>query len=561
MRESWKDLWEFEADLKCPRDKIYYWPYAGGRCGYALLNGWDVADKSFVKLHEGTEKQYQAWREKLGLDVEVCDMDFCGLNALGRKHGLRRTEIPPSFQLKVYHSNWTRELYKFAKIPEEGEVPMQVESSTGSVSRNRVILMAQLLSGPLAQDYAESGFDHSRRRAALIGQMNCTGVRGNLGDFAAKAAESFCVNTAVNQFKMRFNSPVYFPETGDKPSVLDNAWISLKGKKKRVPPVYADTSVVLNARILSGKEIEKFLCSNPWCTTVLLGSRKISFEGLITVDAAKLEIDDLGWDMEALAQMSKSFVRWLGTMSPKKRRKMVKKLANNAGRLIDAYDERHTAIPAADRYYWRLMLTAILALTDFLEAENKVDGVSYPYLRAVLLNLLLPGCCPIPSEGAPLEGPRILMEADYPELFRKAMIDMLSETERFLYVPRGKDKNLCPEYAEDDESFQYYGYRRLLKKEYPAIFFVREEFLKQFARFLPDGCDARAVLEFCENQAALEYFAQQGEGSRKARIPRKPGDTRVVPSVILMLDKLDFLPEELQEKLLQPFTDKKNPPM
>lgn len=168
MRESWKDLWEFEADLKCPRDKIYYWPYAGGRCGYALLNSWDVADKSFVKLHEGTEKQYQAWREKLGLDVEVCDMDFCGLNALGRKHGLRRTEIPPRFQLKVYHPNWTRELYKFAKIPEEGEVPMQVESSTGSVSRNRVILMAQLLSGPLAQDYAESGFDHSRRRAALI---------------------------------------------------------------------------------------------------------------------------------------------------------------------------------------------------------------------------------------------------------------------------------------------------------------------------------------------------------------------------------------------------------
>ena len=77
------------------------------------------------------------------------------------------------------------------------------------------------------------------------------------------------------------------------------------------------------------------------------------------------------------------------------------------------------------------MIAAILALTDFLEEENKVDGVSYPYLRAVLLNLLLPGCCPIPSEGAPLEEPRILTEADYPELFRKAMTDMLSETERF----------------------------------------------------------------------------------------------------------------------------------
>ena len=49
MRESWKDLWEFEADLKCPRDKIYYWPYAGGRCGYALLNGWDVELSIFVQ--------------------------------------------------------------------------------------------------------------------------------------------------------------------------------------------------------------------------------------------------------------------------------------------------------------------------------------------------------------------------------------------------------------------------------------------------------------------------------------------------------------------------------
>lgn len=122
-----------------------------------------------------------------------------------------------------------------------------------------------------------------------------------------------------------------------------------------------DISVVLNARILTSKEIENFL----WCTSVLLGSRKISFEGLVTVDAAKLEIDDLGWDTEALAQMSKSFVRWLSVMPPKKRRKIVKKLANKAGQLI------------------------------------KVDGVSYPYLRALLLNLLLPGCCLFCAGGIP----------------------------------------------------------------------------------------------------------------------------------------------------------------
>ena len=52
MRESWKDLWEFEADLKCPRDKIYYWPYAGGRCSYALLDSWEAADKSFGRLSD-----------------------------------------------------------------------------------------------------------------------------------------------------------------------------------------------------------------------------------------------------------------------------------------------------------------------------------------------------------------------------------------------------------------------------------------------------------------------------------------------------------------------------
>lgn len=82
--------------------------------------------------------------------------------------------------------------------------------------------------------------------------------------------------------------------------------------------------------------------------------------------------------------------------------------------------------------------------------------------------------------------------------------------------------------------------------------------MKQFARFLPDGCDARTILEFCEDQAVLEYFAPQKKGSRKARIPRSLEDNNSEESVILMLDKLDFLPEELHMQLMEPFRAEKD---
>ena len=149
------------------------------------------------------------------------------------------------------------------------------------------------------------------------------------------------------------------------------------------------------------------------------------------------------------------------------------------------------------------------------------------------------------------------------EIFRQAVTAMLTEHEHFLYVPRGGEQ-LCLPCKPDDPNFQYWGYLRWKmgsgnRPEAPAIFFRRTKFLEVFAQFAPCPCDPKQVLTHCEEHDEAGYFPPKGKGQRKDRIPQTHREGPVA-SVVLLLDRLDFLPDDAKQSLRidmeQEFPDK-----
>ncbi len=86
----------------------------------------------------------------------------------------------------------------------------------------------------------------------------------------------------------------------------------------------------------------------------------------------------------------------------------------------------------------------------------------------------------------------------------------------------------------------------------PAIYFIRDEFLECFKQFNKFPCDNKAILEYCE--ANTEYFPKRK--TQKDHIPRVLGDTPVA-SVMLLINKLDFLDKDKRTKLLKPLEEEK----
>ncbi len=557
-----------ESDILKPKKcqkTIYRWEYPNGKIGYARLWTEKPGELKFGKLHYGTRKSYQAWREKY-FYLRKKDLDFCGLDAKPEEPTEMALWMRGMQQKETSQAAWFTELRRFLCIhAEDGEL-LDIHDIEDSTAHQRAMLMAMLFSGYVTRTFVESGCacEHSNRNPSLLMRIcPSKGTYGIAGDFAAQAAESFCVDTSISKWGLYFCNPAYFPATGSTSKTIENAYIAKHRQQKmekRLPPIYQDTSVILNTRFMDGAEPRTFIRGNPWCAVLLLGKKDVCYDGVLELDPEKMEMENRNWDAAVLKKMSRSFVNWLRQFSFKNRKTLMKRTAGEARNLLDTYGDSEKDIRGGDRYYWMLLVMSMLLVVEFLDMWYVREEMDYD--RALLINLLLPGCCPIPPVHTRTEGQKVISEADYPELFRKAMIDMLSETERFLYVPRDKKKNLCPKYAEDDESFQYYGYRRWFEQKgmshRAAVFFLREEFLEKFAQFLPNGCDARTVLEFCEDRAVPEYFAPQKKGSRKARIPRSLEDKNSEESVILMLDKLDFLPEELHIQLMEPFRTEKD---
>ncbi len=201
-------------------------------------------------------------------------------------------------------------------------------------------------------------------------------------------------------------------------------------------------------------------------------------------------------------------------------------------------------------------------LAEFIKEEIYIDEslkakAQTDYNASILKNCLLSGCCQLQVEGIPFEKNQNYNEKDYPEIFKRVMRDMLGDLERLPHIPRGEEVELCPKYRDEEKTFQYYGYRRWTTKgRYqlvePVIYFVRDEFLECFQQFNKFSCDSKSILEYCE--ANTKYFPKRK--TQKDHIPRVLGDNPVA-SVMLMINKLDFLDGDKRAELLKPLEEEK----
>jgi len=402
-------------------------------------------------------------------------------------------------------------------------------------------------------------------RITELGLCPCSDLCKRAPIFQITIGSSFCERMWIERLssllpkpesKLDQTTPVIFPSDYNKKDELDNAYMEVKGIK--IPAQYHYSAVIVDTRIL--KKYNDFVFRNKWANILLITDKNnmLRFEGII-----KLDIDTKGFsfnenEMNAISIFMCKFDYW-----------MRNRYKDNAytNEVIEIWNRNEHIIRdygiESGHIFWqtlRLMVADIFAefiREEIYEDESPETIAKTKYNASLLKNCFLPGCCQLQIDGIPLEKRPFYNEKDYPEIFKRVMREMLGDLERLPHIPRGEEVELCPKYRDEEETFQYYGYRRwTMKNRYqlgePVIYFVRDEFLECFQQFNKFPCESKAILEYCE--ANTEYFPKRK--IQKDHIPRELGDNPVA-SVMLLINKLDFLDEDKRPELLKPLGGEK----
>lgn len=411
-------------------------------------------------------------------------------------------------------------------------------------------LLISLNTGYLARLMVSLGLEkypQSRKRAPVYWIKTGTDsqLRDELEIFSHLLPEnSIDVSHAVQR------TPVLFPRDYAHEKVTDCAYLRIKKNKHiKLFPQYRDCGVIIDSRMLKKNELNHFIHQNPWSSIVIIGQRnpKVKQDGILSLD-----ITDLDWHFsskkaKAIREVMTQFHWWLYETFPKR---------NKLKKYWTPLNSYVSEITRGDQFWYQLQLLAAELFAEYVQDAlgKKKHKYRHRDYSARWKNLILP-CCTVDEEDIPLQEQSIIAEENYPKIFCETMKVMFQDLTRFLYVPRSQDHiELCPK--EDDKGNPYYGYHRWKmdgrKYDVPVIYFRRKDFLKHFAICAPFKCDSKAILEYCEDHDPSEYFVKRKKGSRKDRIPENLEDTNPVPSVALLLNKLDFLDETIKQQLLTP---------
>ena len=431
-------------------------------------------------------------------------------------------------------------------------------------------LLVCSLAGYLSRRIVPLGLDDcpaSRMRAPVFWISSYQ--NGDICDQLERFSKILPVTSCVVEESVKQVAPTFFPLRYTEARELDSAYLTLKKHKSvRLPVQYRDTAVIVDARKLNKAACNRFLVRNRWAVIIFFGSSKtkIKQDGIIALDGKIFGFDDVtDLDFSVLQSVIRDFQRWLLEKCKSgwfKTLGFVQHWKNLQG------DVEHAKVKRGDRFWLKLQMLAVELLAKYassvLNCDDDLDEAKIDtWVKAWTVLLLYPSGTSKGSTAGVVSTPSVVSESDFPEIFQKTVGKMLTERERFLYVPRGGD-HFCPLCKPDDPDFQFWGYLRWKmgsgnRPQAPAIFFRRSKFLDVFTQNAPCPCDAKQVLEYCEEHDTAGYFPPRGKGPRKDRIPQTPGEGPVA-SVVLLLDRLDFLPDELRQafraELDEEFSDK-----
>ena len=329
---------------------------------------------------------------------------------------------------------------------------------------------------------------------------------------------------------------------------------ALKKKKSyctQLPAQYRDMGVLINQKFYSPKEVFAFQRRNPWTTIVLLGgSNQRLVADPIRLNAKILSCCNFDWNSAAVLEMMKSFTIWLASYLERRGIKgLLRDKLQRAEQLIATYNQRRKVekIRGHIKYWTKLQLLALELLSNFGSIRGYWEETEGASSLAHWSNLLLPGCCPLPSDPRPLvEREVIVPERDAVELFEETMTRLLTERAResLLVVKPGE-----PSPIQTEDGGEVLGYLRFTRdnkrhRELAVLQIRREVFLKLAPQFSPVHCDWYEILKALKRKPP-KYLHRLDN----AYLPLKKGDNRRYMTITLKLKALLFLPADQREHL------------
>lgn len=266
-----------------------------------------------------------------------------------------------------------------------------------------VVLSSYFIGGALQKKTVVNTYPLPSISAAL-----CAMVRKHGSDDEPYTLRQLCSSlmvstTSKKNKKFKIKAPTVLPING-KQRILDEAWLrprKYKGDYKWPAP-YRDMPVMLDGRFFQKSDMKNFLHVNPWCTTVIYGSKFehtrlcIELDGKDMLD--KLEID---WDIDAVNKLIARYIPFVHSSFGKHsgadnaRASSYVDIWAEAGEYLNNYmTKKGGEIGYAERFKQRILLSALISFVDFLYYSCDISFSDACDLKRELLEALLPGCCP-----------------------------------------------------------------------------------------------------------------------------------------------------------------------
>lgn len=381
----------------------------------------------------------------------------------------------------------------------------------------------------------------------------------------AKIANSLCIDTydsdhARGKHLISHNAPV-LPNNPCSTRIDDCVFTQFSCDKKhyyseKLPAQYRDTAVLINAKVFTSKQLQDFMHRNPWCSIILYEGNA---QDPILINSKNLSDCDLSWNAKSVCELTRQFVYWLASHK-KLLKKNLRNLLTQSERLIERYNAQRGVprVKPHDVFWTQLQLMALELFLQFSSDYGQVSKSLSARLQAQWLNLLLPGCCPLPKDERPLEQREQITETDYPDIFIEILRRMLApeNIDRFLSVP---PQGLFDRNDPEDTTYSFWGYLRTYQNKkahttFPSLQFRTEDFLAIAAGFSPVSCDMHAMLK-AVRKAAPSFL----HPTPKAVMPVEKFDKMRYDAIILNLDQIDFLTTDILAQISKRLSDSQNP--
>lgn len=428
-----------------------------------------------------------------------------------------------------------------------------------SSQQTMMMLFSCLLAGFSARNLIEMiHSDHKLPPLSFRAPLLAVHPSDGVFDALRYIVESICFpfqqeDIKKKNYQIRFSADSIYPLRNHDQSLLDCSFMKLSIPKtdieKRFPLQQRDTGVLINTKFFPPSEVFQYQQRNPWVSTILYAPQdRHLLVDPIRLDAKVLARCQFDWAPEVLVPLFGAFSIFLASTFHKAEEhfEWYNKHILNAKSFIAKYNAKrgNPKIRGTKEVWYIIQLVTLEDFFFFLLTYRRWDCGLITFLRAKWLNLLLPGCMPLPKDTRPLKEREIITpERDGRELFEQTLLSMFEEPLplRFPVVypnetfPRHKDSTVC------------LGYIRMYRQNndnantFLSLQLNKKTFLREAKHFAPVPCNCQDILKSLRKKPPSYLIPTE-----KARMPETKLNARPTSALILNMEKMDFLPPHVK---------------